>query len=56
MLFEWDESKRQSNLAKHRLVFKMRYGFLRARCSKKRTAVMEKTAYWPSVLSKALRS
>jgi uncharacterized DUF497 family protein len=41
MLFEWDESKRQSNLVSISSTFKTRCGFLTRRCSRRRAAVAE---------------
>jgi uncharacterized DUF497 family protein len=50
MLFEWDESKRQSNLAKHHIDFQDAIRIFeqlnrKARHSRKQPAATEKTAY-----------
>jgi uncharacterized DUF497 family protein len=45
MLFEWDESKRQSNLAKHHIDFQDAIRIFENPIFEKRTAVTEKTAY-----------
>jgi uncharacterized DUF497 family protein len=34
MLFEWDEGKRQSNIAKHYIDFRDAYVFLMVQCSR----------------------
>jgi uncharacterized DUF497 family protein len=44
MLFEWDEGKRQTNLAKHGIDFRDAIRVLMGRCSRRRTAVAAKSA------------
>ncbi len=56
MLFEWDESKRQANLAKHHIDFQDAIRIFDGPVSRELRAVTVKTAYSPSVLWKALKS
>jgi len=56
MLFEWDESKRQANLAKHHIDFQDAKRILTGRCSRKLRAATVKTAYSLSALWKTLKS
>jgi len=56
MLFEWDESKRQANLAKHHIDFQDAKRILTGRCSREWRAVTVKTASSLLVLWKTLKS
>ena len=56
MLFEWDESKRQANLAKHHIDFRDAKRVFDGPCSRELTAVMVKIAHLLSVLWKILKS
>jgi hypothetical protein len=56
MLFEWHETKRRADLAKHLIDFADAGGFLKARYSRKCSGVTAKIECSPSACWKTLRS